>query len=362
MPQLRIEPDVFKRMKRYITSRFSLYGVAYFATLFLLSAPHVQAASVTSNTDYWFNLRRIQNQSTVFDDAKDSQTGDPRGELVGDVDNPGFYFAYDKDPLNALNGGRLMFRVRVAAWDTNTNDHTTPGNAAGQFQTSLFIGIDANGDSAIDIFVAADDRGTSTQNGVKIFYPSCAGGTGCFTGPSSTNLGIQAGSTTLFSTTGLSANFDWRQVNSTSDPRTSPGEKSLNQNVNTTTATLNANSNYNNIDGFFSFAVSLADIRAALASPNNPNVSSTIADFNSMTQMRFIAVTAQQENSFNQDTGGCNNNNPVTSWACALSDPVRPGALAPEPGTSDLVIISTVGAFAFSRRRSILQMLRRSRS
>ena len=348
-------------MLRHFPLRFSLSTVGALAGLIMLAAPQVNAASVTSNTDYWFNLRRIQNQSTVFDDAKDSQTGDPRAELVGDVNNPGFYFAYDRDPANALNGGRLMFRVRVAAWDTNTSDQTTPGNAAGQYGSSLFIGIDGNGDGAIDIFVSADDRGSASSNGIKIFYPSCpSGSTGCFTGPSSTNLGAQTGSTALFTTTGLSANFDFRQVNAASDPRTGL-EPVLNQNVSTSTANINPNSNYNNIDGFFSFAVSMGDIRTALA--NNPNLSGRIADFNSNTQMRFIALTAQQQNSFNQDTGGCNNNNPVTSWACALSDPITPNSMipTPEPGTSSMLLVSAAGAFAFSRRRSVLELLRRGR-
>jgi hypothetical protein len=358
MPQLRIEPDVFKRMKRYITSRFSLYGVASFATLFLLCAPQANATKVWENTDYWYNLRKIQNQSNVFDHGNDNQTGDPRAEFVGDVNNPGFYFGYEKDPSNALNGGKLLFRVRIAAWDENIKDSSTPGNAPGQFGSSLFIGIDGNGDGAIDIFVAADDRGTSSQNGVKIFYPSCSTSTGCFTGPSTTNLGAQAGTTTLFSTTGLSANFDFRQVNSTSDPRTGT-EAPLNQNV----SVAGANNKYDTIDGFFSFAVSLADVQTALASPANPNVSARLTNFNSSTSMRFIAVTAQQANSFNQDTGGCDNTTNFSTWACALSDPITPNSvLSPEPSTSDLMLISAIGAFAFSRRRSILQMLRRARS
>jgi hypothetical protein len=80
--------------------------------------------------------------------------------------------------------------------------------------------------------------------------------------------------------------------------------------------------------------------------------------------MRFIAVTAQQSNSLNQDVGGCDNRTTITSWACALSDPIVPNAIvfAPEPATSDLLLISVIGAFGFSRRRSILQILRKARS
>jgi hypothetical protein len=356
MSELRIEPDVLQRMNRHLQFRFSLFSVASFAMLFMLCAPQANATKVWENTDYWFNLRTIANQSNVFDHGNDAQTGDPRAELVGDVDNPGFYFGYDRDPLNALNGGSLLFRVRVAAWDTNTNDHTTPGNFAGQYGSNLFIGIDGNGDGAIDIFVSADDRGTPATNGVKIFYPACAAATGCFTGPSTTSLGAQTGSTALFTTTGLTPNFDWRQVTSTSDPRTGT-EAALNQNV--THPSVGANSNYQNIDGFFSFSVSLASVRTALA--NNPNASGVISNFNSSTSMRFIAVTAQQANSFNQDTGGCDNTVTFATWACALSDPVTPNTMAPEPGTS-VLFISAVGAFAFSRKRNILEMLRRARS
>ena len=136
---------------------------------------------------------------------------------------------YDSDINRGLNtDGRLLFRVRVAAFQTNNQ---VPTNQPGQYGSALFIGIDGNGDGAIDIFVVADDRGSAASNGVKLYFPTCPiGSTTCFTGPSQTNLGSQYGTNTVFSWQGANPNFNWVEVSSTTDPR-SGSDPVLNNNV-----------------------------------------------------------------------------------------------------------------------------------
>lgn len=300
-------------------------------------------ADVSANTKYWFAVPRINNQSLVFDYQKDSQTGDPRAELVGDSNNPGFYIAFDSDTDGGLNQGRLLFRVRVAAFDTNTNDQTTPTNAPGQYGSALFIGIDANVDGKIDLFVAADDRGTSTTNGIKIFFPACGNKTPCFSGPSTTSLGSehQAGFAP-FSTTGTKQNFNWTEVSSTTDPRTG-----VDLDVSTPNDDEGKNSNYHNIDAFFSFAVDVNSIANALATLPTP------LPFTSTTPMRFIAVTGQNQQSFNQDTGGCDDKTNYDTWSCAFTDSLTFDKYVPlpEPGTYMTMGIGLAGFLMCAWRR-----------
>ena len=319
-------------------------GIA-FATVFLGSAVPAFTAGVQYNTNHWFAIPHIDNQSFVFDHQRDAQTGDPRAELVGDDNNPGFYFAYDSDTNGGLNQGRLLFRVRVAAFDSNLSDKTVPTNAAGEFGSALFIGIDANGDGAIDIFVVGDDRGSASDRGVKIYFPDCKNATtGCHMGPSTTGLGgLYAPGTTSFVTTGPKQNFNWAQVSLTTDPR--PGV--LDTDVATPDEMEGKNSNYHNPDGFFSFAVDVKTIGNALAT-----LPTAIA-FSQHTEMRFIAITAQNQQSFNQDTGGCQGT--PSSWACGFSDTIVPidYTSIPEPGTYATMgaALVTLGCVASRRRR-----------
>ena len=299
-------------------------------------------------------MPHLLNQSYTFDHAKDAQTGDPRAEFVGNANNPGFYFIYESDTNGGLNpDGRLLFRVRVAAYQTNNQ---VPTNAPGQYGTAIFVGIDGNADGAIDIFVVADDRGAAASNGVKLYFPSCpsSGAGTCFTGPSKTNLGSQYGTNTVFTSTGSNTNFNWIPVNSTTDPRTG-SEPPLNNNI--IDGSEGLNSSYRNPDGFFSFAVDFRFLAIALADSGahtGPNAPSVINNFTPSSTMRFMTVTAQQTNSFNQDTGGCNNNNAIADWACAFSDPIVPlnYVPTPEPATSAVVGCGLMsGMWAIRRRR-----------
>ena len=305
--------------------------VKIFLSVFLFaSQAGASPAEVWYNTKQWFAVPHILNQSYTFDNAKDAQTGDPRAEFVGDANNPGFYFMYDSDTNGGLNpDGRLLFRVRVAAFQIN---NTVPTNNAGQYGSDVFIGIDGNGDGAIDIFLVADDRGSAAANGVKLYFPSCPNGsTTCFSGPSQTNLGSSYGTNTVFSSTGAKQNFNWVQVNSTTDPRTG-SDPVLNNNI--AAGTENPNSSYLNPDGFFSFAVDFRSVATALADPTahtGANAPALINNFTPATAMRFIAITGQQTSSFNQDTGGCNNLTTITSWACGFTDTIVPNEYIPTP-------------------------------
>ncbi len=328
--------------------RLNLFAIFVLSSTQAFSSP----AEVWYNTNSWFAVPHANNPNYIFDPAKDAQTGDPRAEFVGDANNPGFYFMYDSDINGGLNpDGRLLFRVRVAAFQTNNQ---VPTNQPGQYGSALFIGIDGNGDGAIDIFVVADDRGSAASNGVKLYFPTCpSGSTTCFTGPSQTNLGSQYGTNTVFSSTGANPNFNWVEVSSTTDPR-SGSDPVLNNNV--VAGTEGNNSAYRNPDGFFSFAVDFQFLATALADSTahtGANAPSVINNFTPSSQMRFIAITGQQTSSFNQDTGGCNNNTNFTSWACGFTDTIVPIDYmpTPEPATYSTGAAGLLGLMLVRRRQ-----------
>ena len=301
--------------------------------LLLLSSVHcyATAASVGSSTNSWFAI-----SGPNFDPTSDAQTGDPRAELVGDATNPGLYFAFD-NPNNALNdpNSRMLFRARVAQYAISGNTPTGYGSA---IFIGIDVGIDGNFDGKIDIFVAADDRGNAAANGVKLYYPKCPNSGACNTGPSTTNLSNQVGTTSAFVTTGQNANFNWAAVSSTTDPR---------PNLDTDVSSPSDSAAYKQVDGFFSFAVSMGSVSDALKTAPTP-----IANFNAASQIRVIAITAQQLNSLNQDLGGCNGNASSLTWTCGLSSSFTPQQYSPspEPGTF-AAGAGVLVAMVFVRRR-----------
>ena len=304
-----------------------LLAIVLFSSLQALASN----ASVSYNTSAWFSVG-----NSTFDPTADAQTGDPRAELVGDGTNPGLYFAYD-NPNNTLNdpNSRLLFRVRVASY-------TVSSSALG-FGSAVFIGIDVgidgNYDGKIDIFVAADDRGTDATNGVSLYFPTCPQSGACNTGPSTTNLSskLQLSNTSghitnAFVTTGPTANANWAPVSSTTDPR---------PNLDTDVSSPSDKTSYQVVDGFFSFAIDMGAI------------SRNLPGFDANSGMRVIALTSQQPNALNQDLGGCDGNAKGLTWNCGLSSPFTPMQYAPtpEPATFGTAVAALLGTIAAIRKR-----------
>ena len=143
----------------------------------------------------------------------------------------------------------MLFRARVAQYATTGNTHR-------QDTVRLSLSESTSASMAIStersiIFVMADDRGNAATNGIKLFYPACPNSGACNTGPSTTNLSNQVGTTAAFVTTGPKPNVNWAAVSSTTDPRA---------NLDTDVSSPTDKNSYKEVDGFFSFAVSRQDL------------------------------------------------------------------------------------------------------
>ena len=154
-----------------------------------------------------------------------------------------------------MTDGVLAFRIRLGADD----------NPAG-FKGALFVGIDANGDGALDLFIGVDNSGSS--NNIGIWSP----GNGANTSPNTTTIV----SAPLVSYTLTALNYNWSAVNTTIDPTVG------------TATDLNGDGKN---DYFLTFTVPFADVVAQL------NAKGITVDQNST--FSYVIATATQANSLN---------------------------------------------------------------
>ena len=248
------------------------------------------------------------------DPSNDQQTGSGEGDIVGNQDHPSVYVAFGDAGTPSLTDGVLGLRIRLGADD----------NPAG-FKGALFVGIDANGDGALDLFIGVDNSGSS--NTIGIWSP----GNGANTSPSTTTIV----SAPLASYTITALNYSWTAVNTTIDPTVG------------TATDLNGDGKN---DYFLTFTVPFADIVAALAAKG------ITVDQNST--FSYVVATATQANSLNQDLNGVGKNydgNATWSTLGVISDPITAGGIpVPEPNAAFFAVAVIAAAIARSnfRRRS----------
>ncbi|HEX5790486.1 MAG TPA: hypothetical protein VFY13_04995, partial [Luteolibacter sp.] len=110
-----------------------------------------------------------------YDFITDQQTGQGQADIVGGTgSDAGFMTAFDNNGGNtSLTDGFLAFRVRMNARDGTAQNP--------DFSNYLWIGIEANGNDAIDGFLNFHG---GQQGSVGIYSP----GTGANTSPSTTTI------------------------------------------------------------------------------------------------------------------------------------------------------------------------------
>ena len=254
----------------------------------------------------------VQYPSLLPDFSDDQRTGIPEADLVGDTSNAALYFRFDDAGTPGGTDGAIAFRARVGA----------DKNPAG-FDHFIGVGLDANGDSALDVFLAVDNSGNPDRVGIF------DAGTGTNTSPATTSIV----STPLFSYALSVSNFHFGPVNATIDPPA-------------TSFDLDADGD---TDYFVTFVIPFADVIAALAAQG-------IGGFDDTVSMRFVVGSSTQGNALNQDLGGPNGQTTSTStWSAlgAISNAATAlGGFAsiPEPGTGALVMLGLVGLAATRRR------------
>ncbi|WP_237133444.1 Ig-like domain-containing protein, partial [Pseudohongiella sp. O18] len=257
-----------------------------------------------------------------FDPQGDSQSGAADLDLIGATSHPVLYAAYDDNgtPDNA-DDDTLAFRVRI--------DNPASQSDVGRV---ILIGMDANNDGRVDIFMSVDARNNSRA--VRLMDP----GTGLNNSPNTTTTSVLPPgwlpNNGVYSLN--SSNFSVVSVSSSTDP-----------NWDGTTDRGNDGNN----DVFVSFRIPMKDLTTVLAigSPTDrkgevgPRGTSGISGFNKDTSVKYVLMSQTQPGPINGDLAGVGskyNKNATFDDLGAYTPPMTPD----EPVASGLsVSVTTVG-------------------
>lgn len=291
--------------------RFSAVNIIALIPVCISCAPLVYAdvIPITAPSTSW-SVVGYPGNADAFDGSNDQQTGNARSDadIVGNSTTPAFYNHFNPGTPGSSTDGDLMFRVRLG----------TPGGSGANpaFANNLFVGIDADSNGSLDLYVAVNNQGGNDQLAI---YGT---GTGANTSPNTMSI---SGPNVTYTET--ATNFHYAPVD-------------------TPALDLDADGN---TDYHLSFAIPFADIVSQMALVSGINVTDT-------TPLSFVLATSTQTNSFNQDISGIGRNyNGATSWTGlgVLSTP-QPlnsgGAAVPEPSSFALLALSLPAGW-YARRR-----------
>ncbi len=249
--------------------------------------------NISSPTTDWVAVP--YGPTLLGDPQGDHQTGQGEADIVGSTGNvatslSSFYFKYVSGGTPTT--GTIYYRVRVGG------DQSPVG-----FKSVLLIGLDANKDGKLDLFMGIDNSGQN--NGIYMWRP----GTGLNISPSTTTVQTK---TPIKKYTETAANYYFNSVTSTSstagvalDPT---ADTAARQDFNSATGT----------DYLISFSVPFADLVAALSAQG-------IA-FNSNSPITYVMGTSTQANAFNQDLNGVSGGTSSTlTWGAlgVLTQPIN---------------------------------------
>ncbi|WP_347247595.1 DUF4347 domain-containing protein [Zoogloea sp.] len=225
------------------------------------------------------------------DPDADSQAGAADTDIIGDTTHGSLYTAYSDNGTAGTADDYLYFRMRI---DNPTSDTDFSGVA--------IVGMDANGDGRVDLFMSVDGR--NNTRAVRLLDP----GTGANISPNTTstsplptgwlpNNGVYAFSPSNYSVDAVSA------VN---DPHYGPST------VNPATGTATDLTGDGKRDVFISWRVPLADIAAVLAKPSpvdrsgvyGPRGAAGLPGFTKDTAVRYVSFTQTQPGPINGDLNG----------------------------------------------------------
>jgi len=242
--------------------------VLLLALAFAVSVSGVAGAAmidVTGDNTGWTD---ISYPALATPDApNDQQTGIAEGDIVGNnTGDPAILTIFDDAGTPALDDGYIGFRVRLG------EDKPPAG-----FTAFLGVGLDANLDGAIDLFLGVDNSPSGAGNKVALFSP----GTGANTSPSTTS--IVATPLVLWNENDpLDAIYD-----------------NYNFSAVTTIDPLETNTDLDGgkkVDYYLTFVVPFSDIVTQLG------LIGIVFDENSSVQ--YVVGTSTQPNALNQDLGG----------------------------------------------------------
>jgi hypothetical protein len=290
-------------MNKRAYTRRTILALTTVSALMALSA-HAQIVP-TSSTTNWTAILYPAGNPTTPDPFSDQQTGSKEGDIVGTTTVPSLYTRFYNGGTPSLTDGQLAFRLRLA------EEQNPPG-----YSGAAFIGVDGNNDGRLDIFLGVNNSGSTAQIGMW------RAGTGANTSPSTTT--IQSPASISYAET--SVNYSWTPVTATIDPTT------MSYDIDGGART----------DHFLTFVVPFADLVAMFATNG-------IAGINENSVFTYVAATATQDNSLNQDLNGVNGGvNSASTWQQlgALTTPLTAtGGTVPEPSTWALIALGGAALF-----------------
>lgn len=277
----------------------------------------------------------------------DQQTGQPEADLIGQPGYSAFYKAYDTGSGAGISDDTIGFRVRVRGDENPTG-----------FTKYAFVGIDANNDGSVDVFVGG------RENQVSFYSP----GTGLNTSPNTTTIASLTSSDAY-----MGQVITWENVGTTDFSGVTTVDSSLNfvdeapfasldvndpANADSVTADT-PNSKTADLDGggsedyFFSFSVSVETLFQAVYVSTELNPNKTAFEPDLLSSMTFMAVTSTQDNSFNQDLNGQDGDaldyrNSTQTWEQlgADSEAYTADGISPVPEPSSYAFILGIVGFA----------------
>ncbi len=240
----------------------------------------------------------------LYDPVADHQTGLSQGDFVSSPGNPGFFI----QTFTIGSTDYLAFRIVMDNLPSNSN-------------LNIRLGLDADINGSIDLFFGPTFSG-ATFTGISFVAP----GTGLNISPSTTSVNP----TPVLTIAPANAFFHSASVNQTNYPGW------VTQNT--------------SADGMLSFAVPIANINSALAAVGS---SATVT---STSLLRWVAFTANQQNSINQDVYGLGNTKDkivADTIYASFSQIMNPqGQPIPEPGAYGVLLgFGLSGLFLLRRRR-----------
>ncbi len=282
--------------------------------ILLLALPIIGngALLIDSDTSFW---NEITYGANIPDPIVDQQTGGQEGDLVGDADHAAFYTQFDDAGTGDLTDGTLAFRIRL----NRAKDYKKM-----TFNHLLFVGIDADLDGALDLFIGVNNSPNGTGN-LAMWSP----GTGANTGPSTTSI-VSPPQLTFAQAIGV--NYDFSMVTAEIDP----------------SATNFDIDGGGDTDVFLSFSFDFNHVVSQL------NATGITIDQNSA--LNYVMATATQDNSLNVDLNGVDGGTDSTLTFAELgatSDTFSPtGDAVPEPA---VMMLLTAGCLSMLIGRRLVR-------
>jgi len=283
-------------------SRYSrILCPSVFALVLLVSGSAGAALiAVTSDNIEWTEI--AYPIATTPDAPNDHQTGIAEGDIVGNnTGDPAVLTNFDDNGTpGILTDGYVAFRVRLG------EDKPPAG-----FTAFFGVGMDANADGVIDLFLGVDNSPSGGGDKIAIFSP----GAGANTSPSTTSI-ITTPLASYAENNPLYDNYDFSPV-TTIDP-------------------LETNTDLDSggkVDYYLTFVVPFDDIVAQLG------ILGITFDENSTVQ--YVFGTSTQTNALNQDlagpTGGTTSTLTWEQLGAISLEYTASGSPVPEPSTALLL-------------------------